>query len=123
MKSSVVLGAICLGFVLVATSFLWSTLFPAKSSWTPEKAERWSEVKSRLYDLGFLMNTKVRMHGGPDPATLRAEYEELEKENQVLAAEFSSISNRPHKVASVLKWSGIALAVVGIIGWYAVKDS
>jgi hypothetical protein len=123
MKSSVLLVAICLGFVLLASSFLWTTLFSAKSSWTPEKAERWSQVKSRLYDLGFLMNTKVRMHAGPDPATLRTEYEELEKENQLLAAEFSSVSSRPHKIANLLKWSGIALAVVGIIGWYAVKES
>jgi hypothetical protein len=116
-------GAIVLGFVLIAASAISTTLFSPESSWTEEKAQRWNEVKSRLYDLGFLLNSKSTARSAQNVPALRAEVEALEKENQLLAAEFHSVTSRPHTMAKIFKWSGISLAVVGLIGMYAVKQS
>jgi hypothetical protein len=118
-----ILGAIGLGFVLLLASAAWSKLFPATSSWSPEKAARWIEVKNRIYDLSFTIHGKSRPHGGPDPAAAKAEYDQLQKENAVLTAEFESAASRPNTISRVLKWSGVSLAALGIIGWYALKDS
>jgi hypothetical protein len=123
MKVFTIFGAIGLGFVLLLASVAWSKLFPATSSWSPEKAARWIEVKNRIYDLSFTIHGRSRPHGGPDPATAKQEYEELQKENEQLTADFESAASRPNTISSILKWSGVSLAALGIIGWYALKDS
>ena len=122
MKSAV-LGAIVLGFVLFIASALWSTIFPATNSWTPEKAARLSEVKSKINDLGFQLEKAGRMHAGKDPGPLKAEYDTLRKEFDELKIAFESAAERPQTVSKFLKWTGLSLAAIGIIGWYAVNQS
>lgn len=124
MKSALPVGAIALGILLFIISMLWSTLFPPAARWTPEKASRSIEVKARLSNLGPLVNAPPRsMHSGPDPASLKSEYDALVKENEELNAEFESAAESPKSVSRFLKWSGLAIALVGIIGFYAVKQT
>ena len=123
MKSGIALGVVGFGLMLLVFSSIWSTLFPPTSSWTPEKASRISEVKARLNDLSFVINDpRHSMHSGPDRGELKAEADTLLKEFEQLKADFESATERPQIAAKVLKWTGISLAIVGIIGWYAVKN-
>jgi hypothetical protein len=124
MKSAIPFGMIVVGVLLIVVSSLWAYLYPGTSSWTDEKATRAAEVKARLSDLGPLVNPPVRrMHSGPDPASLKAEFDALQKENEQLDADFKSAAERPNVISKMLKWSGISLAVLGIVGWYAVKQT
>jgi hypothetical protein len=118
-----VFGAIGLGAMLILASGVWTTLFPATSSWTPEKAAHWTEIKHRLYELSFTVHGNTRSPRGPSPAAAKAEYDALQKENDELKAEFESAANRPNVIARLLKWTGISLALVGIVGWFAIRDS
>jgi hypothetical protein len=123
MKSAV-LGTIVLGFALVLISAMWSTLFPATNSWTPEKATRISEIKARLNDLGFAMqNSKNRIYNGRDPAAIKEEYDKLNAEFDELKNAFESAAVTPVTVASYFKWTGLALAAIGIVGYFAVSQS
>jgi hypothetical protein len=63
------------------------------------------------------------MHSGPDIGQAKAEYDKLKIENDQLAAEFSGVYDTPRTLATVLKWTGLSLALVGVIGWYAVSQS
>jgi len=124
MKSAVVLGTIVVGFVFLFLSFAWGSLFPATSSWTPEKGARMSEIKARLNELSFKLDTpNAKIFKGTDPAALKKEYADLNAEFDQLKTDFESAAVTPKTTSSVLKWSGIALAAVGIIGWYAVSQS
>jgi hypothetical protein len=123
MKPALVFGAIGLGFALLVISALWTTFFPPTQRWTPEKAERMSHVKERLSNLGPVLNSPARMHAGQDLGALKAESVELEKEFQSLKADFESATESPKTIAGTLRWIGIAIAAVGIIGWYAVNQS
>jgi hypothetical protein len=58
-----------------------------------------------------------------DPAALEAELAKLTEESDQLNAEFQSAYDRPNTISSVLKWAGISLAGIGIVGWYAVKNT
>jgi hypothetical protein len=125
MKSAMAFGLIGLGVLMLVLSGVWVSMFPGRSSWTDEKARHWSDVKNRLSELSFIVNapTGVRkMHGGPDPAKAKTDYDALKKEHEELAADFSGAYNTPRTTSKVLKWGGISLALVGLIGWYAVKN-
>jgi hypothetical protein len=125
MKSAVVLGTIVIGFTCVFLSFAWGSLFPATRSWTPEKGTRMSEIKAKLNDLSFKMASPAssRIKNGPDPAALKKEYDDLRAEFETLKTEFESVAETPKTTSRVLKWSGVTLALIGVIGWYAVSQS
>jgi hypothetical protein len=121
---AVSIGAVAIGFTMLVLSTLWASLFPPSSSWTAEKSARASEIKARLSNLGPLVMSPSRgTHSGPDPGTLAAEFEALKKEEQQLNAEFESARDNPQTMKGILKWSGIGLAVLGLIAWYATKSS
>src|SRR5262245_44748760 len=123
MKTTIILGVLVLGFVLLGASAAWTALFPTTSTWTNEKAQRSAEVKDRLATLGMLINNPKRLRPGQDAATLKAEFERLDAENSQLNSEFESAHFRPKSASRYLKWTGISLTVIGIIGWYAAKQA
>jgi hypothetical protein len=125
MKFVIVFGAIAIGLLLVVLSGVWPSLFPGTSSWTPEKANRWGKIKDRLHNLSFVVNNPraLSMHGGPELGEAKAEYERIKKEGEQLKAEFESAAARPTTIATSLKWIGISLAAIGIVGWYAIKNT
>jgi len=126
MKSTIALGITGLGLFLLVLSFVWVNMFSGRSAFTDEKAHRWNEVKARLHNLAFYVNAPpgtIKMHSGPDLGQAKAEFDKLKIENDQLAAEFSGVYDKPRTLATVLKWSGLSLAVVGLIGWYAVGQS
>jgi hypothetical protein len=137
MKGSLALGAMVVGFVLLALSGIWSTLFPATSAWTDAKAERRADVQDRIHNLRFLVlaqNNQRSFHSHApieeqsartrrDPVALKAELAELMTESEQLNADFQSAYDRPNTVSSILKWTGISLAAIGIIGWYAARNA
>jgi hypothetical protein len=123
MKSAIVFGVMGLGFLLLVLSVAWTQIFPPERRWTEEKSMRMSEVKSRLSNIAPIINSPARMHGGEDVATLKAESIKLEKEFQQLKADFESATEQPKTIANIFKWSGIAIAALGIIGWYAVNQN
>ena len=137
MKGLLTFVAIGLGFLLLVLSGVWSTLFPATSVWTDAKAERRADVQDRIHNLRYLLVSQAnprsfhshapKVPENPqqrrDPVALQAELAKLMQENEQLNAEFQSAYDRPNTIAGVLKWSGISLAVIGVIGWYAVKNT
>jgi hypothetical protein len=126
MKLAVVFGMIGLGLLLLVLSGMWVTLFPGTSSWTEEKAARWAEVKDRLHNLSFIVNAppgNVRLHGGRDYGEVKTEYDQIKTEAEQLRGEFESAYNSPRTTSIILKWTGISLAGVGIVGWLAFREA
>lgn len=126
MKSIIAFGLLGLGCLLLVLSGVWTTLFPGTAAWTPEKSEKWGKIQTRIHNLAPLVNNpggSVSMHSGPDLGAAKQEYDQLKKESEVYKAEFDTAHDSPLNAAKILKWSGISLAVVGIIGWYAVSQS
>jgi hypothetical protein len=125
MKFAITLGIASLGFLLLVLSALWAHVFTGSSQWTLEKDTRWKEVKNRVHVLQFTVGqgeARASMHGGPDLLKAKEELAALSKENDELTADFQGIQRRPQIVSTTLKWTGISLAVHGIIGYYAVNQ-
>jgi hypothetical protein len=126
MKSSVSLGMFALGVVLLIFSGVWASLFPGTSTWVPEKAARHSEIKDRLHNLGYIVDRAQRqpnLHRGSDPGPAIEEYKRLKEEFDKLNVDLQTAQDRPNTVAAILKWTGLSLAAVGIIGWYITKEA
>jgi hypothetical protein len=122
MKSGIAFGLLGVGFFLLILSTVWPSLFPAISTWTDEKAVRSADIKARLpYVLAIVNGQKKASPAEVEKA--KAEFDELKKEDDQLNAEFTSVAETPQTVAKYLRWSGIGLAIVGLIGWYATKQS
>jgi hypothetical protein len=125
MKSSLALGILTFGIVLLVLGGVWAGLFPGTSTWTPEKSARHSEIKDRLHNLGYIVDSASRqpgMHRGSDPGPAIEEYKRLKKEFDDLNSQLQSVQITPNRVASILKWSGLSLAAVGVVGWYVAKN-
>ena len=123
---NIAFGVLGLGLLLLILSGLWTTLFPGTSSWTPEKSAEWTKVKDRLHTLSFIVGSSAgtpSMHSGPETGQAKAEYDNSRRSTPQLTAEFYGIHDRPYTIAKILKWSGISLALVGVIGLYAANQS
>ena len=126
MKSTIAIGILGIGLLLLVLSFVWVKLFSGQSAFTDEKATRWGQVKERMHNLAFVVNAPpgtIKMHRGPDIGQAKAEYDKLKIENDQLAAEFSGVYDTPRTMSTVLKWTGLSLTLLGVIGWYAVNQS
>lgn len=119
-------GLISIGVVLVVLGSAWATMFPGTSSWTPEKAERLTELRRTLHNLAIAAGSpanEVNARVATSPVQAKAEYDRLKPECDRLLAEVNTASASPNRTASMLRWTGISLAAVGIVGWYAVRQS
>jgi hypothetical protein len=117
---------LCLGLLLLILSGVWTSVFNGTSTWTPAKAKRTAELRTRLHTLALVVDNQENvpsMHSGPELGKAKEEYEQLKKERADLSAEFQSASDQPKTAANVMRWSGLVLAACGVFGWYAVNQS
>ncbi len=113
--------AIALGVLMLLLSTVWANIFGAASNWTNEKATRSNEANARLHYLNGIIKSGTR--NAADKEKAQAEVNTLIPEIQKLNDEFTSVAETPQTVAKVLRWSGISVATLGLIGWYAANQS
>jgi hypothetical protein len=58
----------------------------------------------------------------PSHEAAKEEYDKVRARAETLQAEFESAYNTPRTTATVLKWSGVGLFVVGAAGWYVMNQ-
>ncbi|TWT72699.1 hypothetical protein Pla123a_39980 [Posidoniimonas polymericola] len=122
MKSAIVGILVGIGVVLFVLSLVWTQIFTGESRWTPEKADQWAEVKDRLHNLSFIVNSPEppRRHASREEA--QAEYDKVKAMANQLRSEFENAYDGPRTTATVLKWSGVGVLVLGIGLQFAWKD-
>jgi hypothetical protein len=126
MKSILSLTAIILGMLLMLVSATWVLMFPPTRSWTQDKSEQLSELGSETNRLKFAIveaKNNPSMHSGQNPAVLQQQYDEVREEYDVLHQEFLNASQRPQNMSTVLRWSGIALIIVGAVMTFIGRSS
>lgn len=117
------IGAALVGLLLLVLSTFWVSIYP--SSWTPEKAKHLATATDRLHNLSFTVSAPPgseppRRHASREEA--KKEYDRVKETAIKLQAEFESAYQAPRTMASIMKWSGIALLAVGAVGAYAAAN-
>jgi hypothetical protein len=126
VKSAIVMGLIGVGVLLVIISGVWASMFPGTASWTPEKAERLTELRRTLHNLAIAASSQpgsINPRVAASPAAAKADYDRLKPECDALLAEVKATSARPNNTATMLRWTGISLAGLGLVGWFAVRQA
>lgn len=112
------------GLLLLGLSSVWTMFSDGSSRWTQEKADQWSKINDRLHLLSFAVHappgSEVSGRLGK-PEDVKAEYDRVKQANEAFAAEFEEASNGPKRTAAKLKWTGVALAAVGVVGAFATR--
>ena len=107
-------------------SATWVLIFPPTRTWTSEKSEQLAELGSETNRLGFAVveaQNNPSMHAGQNPAELQRQYDEVRDKYDVLHQEFLNASKQPQEIATMLRWSGIALIVVGAVITFIGRSS
>jgi hypothetical protein len=125
MMKSAAMGTIALGILLVVLSAAWTTIFPSSARWTPDKESHWQKVKGRMHTLSFVVSDpkQADVRSRQNATSAKAEFDKLKLEDDELKADFSSAYDTPRTTSTVLKWLGISIAGIGLIGYYAVNQS
>jgi hypothetical protein len=119
------MAVMALGLLLVVLSAAWTSIFPSSAKWTLDKEAHWQKVKGRMHTLSFVMSDPKQAdpRARQDAASAKAEFDKLKLEDDVLKADFSSAYDTPRTTSTILKWTGLSIAGVGVIGYYAVNQS
>ena len=115
MKSNAPLIVVGLGVLLVLLSALWPILFPAERNWTQEKAERMTELSNTAHQLLYeaIRAKENPKPGGPDRREAQQKYDDAKAELDALQAEFESNRDAPKNSAAGMRWTGIAMVLIG----------
>lgn len=111
---------------MMICSVIWPVLFPATRTWTDEKSRRLKELSGKTQ---FLMGkieyakSNPSMTRGENPAEMKQRADKMMAELKTLQDEFSGAVDSPKTVSTVLKWSGVGVMALGVVGYLATKDA
>lgn len=122
MKQLVPFGLVLLGLVLVVISLLWTTLFSGGPALGQEDYARLEELETKVVELYRQIET-VKARTGNDSAAEEASvgYRRAIEERDALRAKLESGLSQPSSTAATLRYVGIALLLVGIVGSLVFK--
>ncbi len=106
------------GLVLIALSVVWPKVATGRRGWTDEKALAYQSASAELHRLS--MQTAATE---PENQT-RALHENLadaELKYAELRAELDAARARPARIATILRYAGIAILAAGILGLVAKR--
>lgn len=119
-------AAIGIGFLLLVASALWPVLFPATRTWTDEKSRRLKEIgaeeQALVGKIEYLQH-RPSMTSGENPAVMKEKADKLREEREALQADLTAATEGPAQASAFLKWTGITVLVLGVIGHLATKDA
>ncbi len=116
MTSKLLIVAAALGLVLVVMSLLWGVFFPPEDTWTVDKSHRMSELTERAHLLHIKVKKAERKPLTADSGRDAEEYRAVTTEFATLKSELESAKSRPETVTLGLRWGGLLLTAIGLLG-------
>ena len=107
------------GLGLVALSLFWPRVFAGKSGWTQEQASKYQAASADVH--------RLSMQAGSTPPedqtrSLQNELAKAQAEYGALRDELDAARARPGRIAAILRYLGIALAVGGALALAAKSN-
>lgn len=109
-----------IGLALVALSVVWPKISTGNSTWTENKAEAYQAASEELHSLS------MQMAATPPEQQSRARADalaEAESKYTALRIELEDARERPARIATILRYTGIALAALGAVTLWTRRDA
>ena len=119
-------AAIVIGLLFLVASAVWPVMFPATRTWTDAKSRRLKEIgaeEQALVGKIEYLRHRPSMTSGENPAVMKERAEVLRAEREALQADLTAATEGPAMAKAILKWTGISVLVLGVIGHLAAKDA
>jgi len=109
---------------LLALSFLWTTLFAGGPALSEEDYARLEELENQIVDMHLQIEQVKRRSGNEaSPEEGSVAYRNAIEERDALRAKLESNVQRPSSTATVLRYGGLGLIVVGLIAYWIKKPA
>jgi predicted negative regulator of RcsB-dependent stress response len=107
---------VLIGLVLIALSVVWPMVSTGRSRWTDEQALAYQSASAEVHRLSM---QAANMEPEEQTRALRDELANAESKYAALRAELDAARGRPSRIATVLRYLGIALLIGGLLGLVA----
>ena len=126
MKLGISYGVMGLGALLLVTSIAWPMVFPSTSYWDQADEDQLEEIQSKVHNLSYLV-AQAEQQTDPRKNKMSGEkmmeYRELKVKAQEMLDERDAAIQRPGFISSLLRYTGLGGLVVGVIGYYVVREA
>ena len=115
-----IVSAVCvsLGIILMASAFLYPRTVKPQSLWSEEQAMERIEAGYAVHAL-----THAHSHNPAEMSRIERREEETLNRYEKIQAQLLKARQRPWRIASFLKWLGVASTVLGVGVYYATRES
>jgi hypothetical protein len=107
------------GTILLLASFVVPEQSLSQSAWTAEQAQRYQQSALRVHELAHEAGHSAEKG---DAANIERELAAAQENFGEVQAELDSATERPRRFKAILRWSGIAIALVGIVAHFVVNS-
>jgi hypothetical protein len=109
-RTCVAFITLLVGVILVCLSLVWAHLVTGRTAWTEEQALAFQSASSKLHSLSHDF-THAAEHGNTE--TVRPELDKAQARFAELNAQLESARDRPARIATILRFTGLLIAVTG----------
>jgi hypothetical protein len=119
-RDAAAMSMVLVGLLVVALSLVFPRVFASRSRWSEEQAIAYQTAAAKLHQLSM---ESVNTPAEKQTRNLQNELAVAQSEYAALRDELETARAAPHRLASVLRYGGLLLAVIGVAGLLAKRSS
>lgn len=124
MKKVILPAALTIGVALLLISFVLPSLTSRKPTLGEEEYARLEELEDKIVDMYIqIERIKARTGGNEAPQERNIAMQQAIEERDVLKAKLEGGMQGPGTLATVLRYAGIAVLGIGVLGHFAMGES
>jgi hypothetical protein len=106
------------GVLLIVASFLVPEQSIGGATWSAERAREYQQIALRLHELAHEAG-HADEHGGS--AKVERDLAEAKEAFQAVQMDLDATTRQPRLLRQALRWTGVAAAALGVVGYLAVQ--
>lgn len=111
LQSSLAVGLLAGGILLLAISFFWPGQSVSRAAWSTEQAKAYQDASVKLHSLS---QETVGTAGANSQKALREKLDKAEAEYKAIRSQLDSAIDRPKHITLALRIFGTLMAIAGL---------
>ena len=116
-KERLAIFMLVIGILLISISHLWTGMSSMASRWTEQDAQETTAATMRLHQLMHQQGHRHHHHQENEPSVDSPDLEDARRQFERQQEKLDKAQAQGKSVVLLVRWSGVALAVVGTIAF------